>query len=80
MMNKGKETNKDPKAVLREALDYFGAGGLGLDVQERTNVSVKLAGHGGLVLVSAVPGKRGTEVRVVSQQWDEQARQFMQRL
>lgn len=80
MMNEGAESKKDPKAVLREALSFFGDGGVGLDVEERTDSTVKLAGKGGFVLVSAVPKERGSDVRVVSQEWDEQAKQFMERL
>ena len=80
MINLGAESKRAPAAVIREAVTFFGEGGLGLEIKEQSKDAVQFVGGGGLVLVSATAKERGSEVRVVSQEWDHQAQQFLTRL
>lgn len=80
MINLGARSKLDPVAVIREAVAYFGEGGYGLTVHERTESSVHFDGGGGFVAVSAAAKDDGSEVMVVSQEWEHQAEQFLDRL
>ncbi len=80
MINLGAESKRAPSAVIREAVAFFGEGGLGLEVKDRSDSAVEFVGGGGLVMVSAAAKERGSDVSVVSQEWDHQARQFLSRL
>jgi hypothetical protein len=78
MVRLGKETKQTPQEVLDKAVAFFGPGGAGLTLQQRSDQSVILEGGGGSVIVTAsqTRGDR-TEVDIVSREWDHQARQFL---
>lgn len=80
MVNLGAKSKRAPSAVIREAVAFFGRDGLGLEVRDRSDTTIEFIGGGVVVLVSAAPKARGSDVSVVSQEWDHQAKQFLTRL
>jgi hypothetical protein len=81
MVRLGKETKQTPQDVLDRAVTFFGPGGLGLTLQQRSDQSVAFEGGGGSIVVTASPTGGGrTEVDIVSREWDHQAQQFLGRI
>jgi hypothetical protein len=75
-MRYGKETKLEPAEVLDLAEEYFGEGGLGLEVTSRDDCCISLAGGGGHVTVTVIEGEK-TEVDLETREWDYQVKEFM---
>ncbi|HJX38632.1 MAG TPA: hypothetical protein VJ714_08525 [Anaerolineae bacterium] len=75
-MRYGSKTRLSTAQVLAKAEEYFGAGGLGLEVTSRDNCCISLAGGGGHVTVTVSEGDK-TSVDVETQEWDYQVKEFM---
>ena len=75
-MRYGSKTRLSTSQVLAKAEEYFGAGGLGLEVTSRDNCCISLAGGGGHVTVTVSEGDK-TSVDVETQEWDYQVKEFM---
>jgi hypothetical protein len=75
----GVHTGLKAGEVLKEAVAYFGPGGLGLQVTSRSLTSVRLEGSGGFVEVQVHVGDP-TEVDLVLHEWEQQAKPFMKRI
>jgi hypothetical protein len=56
MARYGKESKLSPAKVLEKALQFFGPGGLGLEVEEQGEGCVTFEGGGGHVFVQACEG------------------------
>jgi hypothetical protein len=80
MINLGKQSKLDPSLVIRHAVAFFGEGGLGLAVLERTESTVQFEGGGGSVAIAANAKNGGSDVTIQSQEWDFQAQQFVERI
>jgi hypothetical protein len=81
MARYGKETKLDAEEILRRAEEFFGPGGLGMKLLERTDCCLSFEGSGGHVTVSAArcePDK--TEVDLETREWDFQVKSFMERI
>jgi hypothetical protein len=76
-MHYGISTKLPPDKVIEKAVEYFSK--LGLKVRERTDSSLFMEGTGGYIDLG-VCGGDGTDVDVVTQEWNEQVKQFLQRL
>ena len=72
----GAETRMKAGDVLKEAVQYFGPEGLGLEVTSRTLTGVRLEGGGGYVEVQVHIGPP-TEVDVVIHEWEAHASSFL---
>ena len=75
-MRYGSKTKLRTSQVLAKAEEYFGAGGLGLEVTSRDECCLSLAGGGGHVTITVSEGQE-TSVDVETQEWDYQVREFM---
>ncbi len=76
-MHYGTTTKLSPEEVIEKAIDYFGK--LGLEVTGNEGYSLLMQGGGGYIDLSVyVDGD--TEVDVVTQEWSEQVKQFLQRI
>jgi hypothetical protein len=62
--------------VLDRAGEYFGEGGLGLEISSRDECCVAFAGGGGHVTVTVTEGEK-TSVDVETREWDYHVRKFM---
>lgn len=75
-MRYGTETTLTTEEVLELAEEYFGEGGLGLELASRDDCCVSLAGGGGHVTITVIE-KEKTEVDLETQEWDYHVKQFM---
>jgi hypothetical protein len=74
----GKESTIEPNEVLRRAEGFFGPGGLGLKLVERTECCLGFEGGGGHVTVSAARCKpESTAVELETREWDYHAKRFI---
>jgi hypothetical protein len=70
------ETRVSPEQAIREAVAFFGPGGLGLEVAHQNFCSARFEGGGGHIYVSATDGKK-TTVELETREWDYHVRQFI---
>jgi hypothetical protein len=80
MIRLGTKTRKDPVKILDQALEFFGPQGLGLEVNRRTVDSVYFAGSGGFVQVTVNEEDGSTDVDIQSQEWDYDAKRFLEKI
>jgi hypothetical protein len=76
MARYGVKTTLRTSEVLDEAEEYFGQGGLGLEVTSRDNCCISLEGGGGHVTVTVAEGDK-TDVELETREWDFQVKEFM---
>jgi len=69
------ETTLKPAAVFERALKFFGEGGLGLKLEQRSDDTLYFTGGGGSVTISVAPGPR-TIVEFVEREWEYQMKEF----
>jgi hypothetical protein len=77
MVRLGGHSKLRPAEVMEKAERFFGPGGLGLQVVERQATRLVLEGGGGGVAVSAEPNATGSDVEMVSREWDDRAQAFL---
>lgn len=70
------ETRMTPADAIRNAVAYFGPGGLGLEVTQQETSCARFEGGGGHVYVTAVGGEK-TTVELETREWDYHVRRFM---
>ncbi len=80
MINLGKQSKLMPAEVVQKAREFFGPGGLGLKVNEAGDCCARFEGGGGYVNVDAATAARGSDVNVTSQEWEQQARRFLEKI
>jgi hypothetical protein len=76
MMRYGTDTKLTTSEVLDKSAEYFGEGGLGLEVESRDECCISLVGGGGHVTVTVVEGDK-TSVDVETREWDYQVKKFI---
>ncbi|HUV73907.1 MAG TPA: hypothetical protein VMW79_06335 [Anaerolineae bacterium] len=76
MARYGVDTKLSVSEILDRAEEYFGEGGLGLEVTSRDNCCISLAGGGGHVTVTVAKGDK-TSVDLETREWDYQVKKFM---
>lgn len=76
MARYGVDTKLSVSEILDRAEEYFGEGGLGLEVTSRDNCCISLAGGGGHVTVTVAEGDK-TSVDLETREWDYQVKKFM---
>lgn len=79
MARYGVETKLDPEEVIQEAVTFFGEGGVGLEVTDRSPCCATFAGGGGHVSVTVDAGDK-TEVELVTREWDYDVKRFVRRI
>jgi hypothetical protein len=75
-MRYGKEIKLEPSKVLDRAAEYFGEGGLGLELSSRDDCCISLVGGGGHVTVTVAQGEK-TAVDLETREWDYHVKKFM---
>ncbi len=70
------ETKLKASEVLDKAAQYFGEGGLGLELASRDDCCVSLVGGGGHVTVTVAEGEK-TTVELETREWDYHVKEFM---
>lgn len=80
MLKIGKESKLKPEEAIKKAVDFFGPGGYGLEVEDEGNCCSVFKGGGGSVRVSAYESGKGSTVDVEAVEWEVQAKEFMSKL
>jgi len=62
MARYGKESRLSPDKVMEKALEFFGPGGLGLEVKDQGEGCATFEGGGGHVFVQVCEGGKGSEI------------------
>jgi hypothetical protein len=75
-MRYGKKTKLETSEVLDRAAEYFGEGGLGLELTSRDDCCISLTGGGGHVTVTVTTGEK-TDVDLETREWDYHVKKFM---
>ncbi len=70
------ETRLRTSEVLDRAVEYFGEGGLGLQLTSRDDCCASLMGGGGHVTVTVTEGEK-TAVKLEAREWDYHVKRFM---
>jgi len=79
MARYGKKTRIKPSEVIDRAERYFGSGGLGLKIVDRSDEMICFEGGGGHVTIIACQNDE-TEVDLETREWDFQVKEFMNKL
>ena len=77
MIRLGKESKLSPSRVLEQALEFFGPGGVGLEVTDQDEGCARFEGGGGYVFVRVCEKGNGSEIDLETREWEYQAKQFM---
>jgi len=75
-MRYGTETKLGGSEVLDRAVEYFGGGGLGLELTSRDDCCASFVGGGGHVTVTVTEGEK-TAVDLETREWDYQVKKFV---
>jgi len=77
MARYGVESKLRPAKFLEKALEFFGPGGVGLDVMEQGEGCARFEGGGGHIFINVCEQGKGSEVNLETREWDYQVKQFM---
>jgi len=82
MIRMGKESRLVPAEVVEEAVQFFGPGGMGLEIVDRADCCARFEGAGGYVFVQGEEneGSKGSSVTIEGREWDHQIKQFLQKV
>ena len=76
MLRMETKTKLSEAEVIKKAIEFFGAGGYGLEVKEQTECLVTFEGGGGGVSVATCVEDDKTAVEITSREWDYQVKEF----
>lgn len=80
MINLESQTHLSRDLIAARLKAFFGPGGLGLVLTEETPESLRFEGGGGFVSAAICPQGDGHRLTLVSREWEDQARRFIDRL
>ena len=66
--------------IIKRAIGFFGAGGAGLTIKEQNSEYVLFEGGGGNIEMTIKPRMKATSVEFVTQEWEQQVKQFIDSL
>ena len=78
MLRIATKTDRPVAEVLDRAVSFFGPGSVGLELRHRAPDHVTFEGGGGFVTVDVVPEEGQRDVTVVTQEWEHDARRFIE--
>ena len=74
------KTKLSQEEAIKRAVDFFGPGGCGLEIKNQGLACVSFEGGGGIVEVVACTEEKGTSVELVSREWDQAVRAFVNKI
>ena len=77
MLRLAKKSRLAPEEAIKRAVAFFGPKGYGLSVSQQSPGCATFEGAGGEVEVTTCAEGKGSSVEVVSREWDEQAKEFI---
>jgi hypothetical protein len=76
MLNLDVRTKAAEKEVIEQLKNYFGKGGLGLELTEEGPQCLTFEGGGGHVTATLCQEEGKTRINLVTQEWDFQVKKF----
>ena len=80
MLNLERKTKLSQEEVLQKLKQFFGKGGLGLELRDETPQCSTFVGGGGYVTATLCSEEGRTRVDLVTQEWDYDVKEFASRL
>lgn len=80
MLSISKESKTRPEQIIQKAVEFFGPGGVGLEIMEQGDACAFFQGGGGHVFVQVCPKGKGSEVDVATREWEYQAKEFLNKV
>jgi hypothetical protein len=80
MLNLERKTKLSQEDVLQKLKQFFGKGGLGLELSDVTPQCLTFTGGGGYVTATLCSEEDRTRVNLVTQEWDYSVKEFASRL
>jgi len=80
MLRISKQTRLKPEQILKQAVNYFGKGGLGLEEKERNPCCTHFEGAGGYISINILDEDKHRDVEIESREWDYQAKRFLEKI
>ncbi len=78
MIRLEKKSKRDVQDIKNRAIEFFGPAGLGLTYDSSDPSTLSFEGGGGGVNVIIAPHNGSNSVEVLSQEWDYQAKKFVE--
>jgi hypothetical protein len=76
MTNLDVQTKLKEKEIIDRLKNFFGKGGLGLEIAEETTQCLTFEGGGGYVTATLCPEQGQIRINLVTQEWDYQVKKF----
>jgi hypothetical protein len=76
MLNLDVKTKLSKEKTLQQIKNFFGQGGLGLEITEETPECINFEGGGGHVTATICQEENKTRIGLVTQEWDYQVKKF----
>ncbi len=76
MLKLNTRTKSKPAEVVKKAVEFFGPGGYGMKVTDKTDTCVTFEGGGGGVSVTTCIDEKGTSVDLEAREWEEPVKEF----
>lgn len=80
MLRISKQVNLSPEKALQKAKEFFGPGGIGLEIEAECESNIRFAGGGGYVFVEACGLDKGAEITLETREWEYQVKEFMHKV
>jgi len=77
MLNLEVKTKLSQRETIQQLKNYFGKGGLGLEIAEETPQCINFEGGGGHVIATVCQEGDKTRIDLVTQEWDYQVKKFV---
>jgi len=74
------KTKLSPEEAIKQAVEFFGPGGYGLEVKGQAPNCAYFEGGGGGVDVITCVEEKGTSVELESREWDYQVKEFIRKI
>jgi len=76
MLNLDVKTKLNQEEVIQRLKNFFGKGGLGLDITEEAPQCLTFEGGGGHVTATLCPEESKIRINLVTQEWENQVKKF----
>jgi len=72
--------NRKPKEIVNAAKDFYGSGGVGLEIIDESDCCIRFEGGGGFVYIFTEPEAQMTRLDLEVKEWDKDTRDFLRKL
>ena len=77
MINIAAETKLSSEEIKQKLKDYFGAGGLKLEISEEVEDCLTFVGGGGYVSAKITNRDEKNKIDIIAKEWEYQAKEFI---